>query len=97
MYTKKPLYHLGIRIGILILLLLGVFIYGYLTYNPNQSIRHVDPIVGFYILGFILIQIFCLFLLLEIIYLVEKKKKNLALINLTFISIIELSFFVYIY
>jgi hypothetical protein len=97
MYIKKPLYHVLIRVGILILLLIGIFIYTYLTYDSHQVIRHVDPIVGYYILGFILTQVFCLFLLLEIIYLVEKKKKNLALINLTFISVIELSFFVYIY
>lgn len=96
MYIQKPLYHVLIRVGILTLLLIGVFIYTYLTYDSHQVIRHVDPIVGYYIIGFILTQVFCLFLLLEIIYLTEKKKKNLALINLTFLVIIEISILFFI-
>lgn len=97
MDTKKTLFHVIIRITILILLLIGGFLYYYLNYDPNQYNRHLAPNVGFFILAFILIQVFCLFLLLEIIYLVDKKRKNLAILNLTFISIIEISIFIYIY
>ncbi len=72
MDTKKPLNHLLIRIGILILLLIAVFII-----NSDE-------------LAFFLSQAYCLFLLLEMIYFFVKKNKNLALINLTLLIIIEI-------
>ena len=97
MDTKKPLFHLGIRIGILILLFIGVFIYGYLNYPPNQYPRHLDPKIGFSVLTFILIQIFCLFLLIEMITFFAKKNKNLAIINLTILIIIETPILVLLY
>lgn len=75
MNKKKVLYHLSIRIGILILLLISAFVY-----------REID----FLELAFFLIQAYCLFLLLEMIYYFVKKNKNLALINLIFLIIIEI-------
>lgn len=74
MDKKKTRYHSGIRIGILILLLTGVFIY-----------RKADS----FEIHFFLIQAYCLFLLVEMIYLFVKKKNNLALINLAFLIVIE--------
>lgn len=75
MGKKKALYHLGIRLGILILLLIGVFIF-----------RKADS----FELHFFLIQTYCLFLLLEMIYFFVKKNNNLALINLAFLIVIEI-------
>lgn len=72
MDTKKLLYHLLIRIGILILILIAVF-----KINSDE-------------LAFFLSQVYCLFLLLEMIYFFVKKKKNLALINLALVIIIEI-------
>ena len=73
---KKTLYHLGIRLGILILLLIFVFVY-----KKTGSIDEV---------AFFLSQAYCLFLLLEMIYFFVKKKKNLGLINLTILIAIEI-------
>jgi len=77
MDTKKPLHHLLIRLGILIILLIGIYIYGFLK-------------VDFFSLAFFSIQAYCLFLLLEMIYFFAKKYKNLALINLAFFIVIEI-------
>jgi hypothetical protein len=76
MTKRKILYHLGIRIGILLLLLISISIYAK-VYSSDQF-------------AFFLIQAYCLFLLLEMIYLFVKKKRNLGLINLTIIIIIEI-------
>lgn len=75
MDLKKILFHVLIRIAILILLLIGIFIY-----------RKID----FFESAFFLIQAYCLFLLLEMIYYFVKKNKNLALINLIFLIVIEI-------
>jgi hypothetical membrane protein len=99
MDTKKPLFHLLIRIGIFILLFIGVFIYGYLQYehNSNEYQKHFEPKLALSLLTFILIQIFCLFLLLEMIYFFVKKRKILPLINLTFLLIIETPILILLY
>lgn len=73
MITKKTLYYILIRLGILILLLIGIFIF-----------RKADS----FELHFFFIQAYCLFLLLEMIYLFVKKNNNLALINLAFLIVI---------
>jgi len=76
MKTKKSLYHLLIRIGILILLLfIGIFI--------NRKVNSFE-------LPFFLIQAFALFLLLEMVYFFVKKNKTLAFINLTLLIVIEI-------
>jgi len=74
--NQKMLYHLAIRIGILMLLLIGLFIY--------LKANSIDE------LAFFLSQTYCLFLLLEMIYLFIKKNRKLALINLAIIIIIEI-------
>jgi hypothetical protein len=90
MDTKKPLYHLLIRIGILILLIIGVFIYSKFTYESNRSNGELGAAVGFSVITLFLGQAYCLFLLIEMIYFFSKKNRNLALTNLTFLIIIEL-------
>ncbi len=90
MYKIKPVYHLLIRIGILILLLISVFVYSWLTYDPNEYSRHLDPKIGPDVLAFFLTQIYCAFLLLEMIYFFVKKHKTLALTNLVLLIIIEI-------
>lgn len=74
--NQKMLYHLAIRIGILMLLLIGLFIY--------VKANSIDE------LAFFLSQTYCLFLFLEMIYLFIKKNRKLALINLAIIIIIEI-------
>lgn len=76
MGQKKVLYHLAIRIGILMLLLIGLFIY--------EKADSIDQV------AFFLSQTYCLFLLLEMIYFFVKKNKKLGLINLAIIITIEI-------
>jgi hypothetical protein len=64
MGKKKALYHLGIRLGILILLLIDVFIF-----------RKADS----FELHFFLIQTYCIFLLLEMIYFFCQEKQQFSL------------------
>jgi hypothetical protein len=90
MERKKIVYHLGIRIAILILLLIGVLMYCHLTYDPNPYNRHLNPQIGFWVLALFVSQIYCLFLLLEMIYFLIKKNKNLAVTNLVFFIAIEI-------
>ncbi|WP_426483376.1 hypothetical protein [Flavobacterium sp. 2] len=77
MDTKKTLYHLFIRLGILIAILVCIFLYGFIK-------------VDFFAEAFFLIQAYCLFLLLEMIYFFVKKFKNLALIDLGFLIVLEI-------
>lgn len=91
MLLKKVILHLTIRIGILILLFGLVFLFWHFTYDPHKFCeedehRHVDGGLGFFIILFIITQLFYFGLLIEMIYLFVKKNKALALANLGFLA-----------
>lgn len=88
MDTKKPFYHLLIRITILILLIIGAFAYSKFAMESN-TYSDVGPTAGFLFLALVLGQAYCLFLLIEMIYLFSKKNKSLARTNLALLIIIE--------
>ncbi|BDU24222.1 hypothetical protein ASE40_03920 [Flavobacterium sp. Root935] len=90
--SKKIILHLVIRIGILILLLGLVFLFWHFTYDPHKLCdenghKHVDGGLGFFIMLFLITQMFYLGLLIEMIYLFVKKQRILAFANLGFLII----------
>lgn len=92
MNSKKIIFHLLIRIGILIFLTGSVFLFWYFTFDPHKFCdenghKHVDGGLGVFILLFIVIVVFYLGLIIEMFYLFEKKEGNLALTNLIFLMI----------
>lgn len=92
MDLKKIILHLIIRIGILVLLLAAVFLFWHFTFDPHKHCegdehRHVDGGLGLFIIGFLITQAFYFGLLIEMIYLFVKKKKNLAFANLGFLVV----------
>lgn len=92
MNTKKIILHLIIRIGILVLLIGLVFLLWYITADRHKHCngddhRHFDTGLGFFIMEFMAIQVFCLAMLIEMIYLFVKKKQKLAFTNLGFLII----------
>lgn len=92
MNAKKVVFHLLIRIGVLVLLLSLVFLLWYFTFDPHKYCdenvhKHVDGGLGFFIMAFIVIIVFYIGLIIEMFYLFEKKAGNLALINLIFLTI----------
>lgn len=91
MLLRKVILHLTIRIGILMLLFGLVFSFWHFTYDPHKFCegdehRHVDGGLGFFIILFIITQLFYCGLLIEMIYLFVKKNKALALANLGFLA-----------
>jgi len=92
MISKKIIFHLLIRIGILIFLTGLVFLFWYFTFDPHKFCdenghKHVDGGFGMFIMIFLISQMFYLGLLVEMIYLFVKKERNLALANLGFLII----------
>ncbi|MFH7016259.1 hypothetical protein [Flavobacterium sp. FlaQc-47] len=92
MNAKKVVFHLLIRIGILVILLSLVFLLWYFTFDPHKYCdedghKHVDGGLGMFIMAFIIVQSFFWGLLIEMIYLFVKKKQNLAFTNLGFLII----------
>lgn len=92
MISKKIIFHLLIRIGILIFLTGLVFLFWYFTFDPHKFCdenghKHVDGGLGMFIMIFLISQMFYLGLLVEMIYLFVKKERNLALANLGFLII----------
>ena len=87
MLLKKVILHLTMRIGILILLFGLVFLFWHFTYDPHKFCegdehRHVDGSLGFFIILFIITQLFYFGLLILFV----KKNKALALANLGFLA-----------
>lgn len=99
---KKIILHLIIRIVILILLTVLVFLFWYLTTDRHKHChgddhKHFDTGLGFFIMLFMVIQIFYLGLVVEMIYLFVKRKSNLAFVNFGFLIISICMVFYYMF
>ncbi len=102
MSSKKSVYHLLIRIGILTLLIGTVFVIWCLTFDPhkycdNNIHRHVDGGLGMVVMTFMTVSIYYFILFIEMLYLFVKKRKDLAFINLGFLIISSFLVFVFMY
>jgi hypothetical protein len=93
MVLKKILFHVLVRIAILLLLLGSLFLIWSFAYDPHKNCegdmhRHVDGGLGLFILGFLIIQMYCIGLFAEMIYLFIKKRKKSAFANLGILTIL---------
>jgi hypothetical protein len=81
MDSKKIFFYILKRIAILLLLLGIVYLFWYFSYDPHKycegdTHRHVDGALGLFILEFVIIQLYCIGILIEMIYLFIKKRKK---------------------
>lgn len=99
---KKIVFHALMRVAILLLLLGSLFFFWSISFDPHKNCegdmhRHVDGGLGLFILGFLIIQMYCIALLVEMISLFTKKRKKLAFANLVILTILAFTIATYMF